>query len=226
MERQRGTCAERSRGIGIVGARTLPEAFRPQVAAVVQRLIERGYGIYSGGAAGADQFALEAVFVLEAFRHSVIFSAWDSVSGFPTAIRQAIHSYIAYGGMVDWGTVAIRSSRGAVVAGLLERNARLVSAACGLVAFLYGDSRGTRHTIAEAIRQGRRVIVFVCGGGASLPVVGFGHWVRLGGRTPFSGAHIFLPEILTAQREPSMVATRAVRVYQERSRVALEICNG
>jgi hypothetical protein len=206
---------ERQRGIGIVGARALPVDFRPQVTAVVQRLIERGYGIYSGGAVGADQFALEAVFGLDAFRHSVVFSAWDSVSGFPATIRQSIHSYIAYGGMVDWGAVSSGSGRGAVIAGLLERNSRLVSAACGLVAFLYGDSRGTCHTIAEAIRRGRRVIVFVCGGGASLPAVGFGHWVRLGGTSPFSGAHIFLPEITVAQRETAMVGPRAVRVLQE-----------
>jgi hypothetical protein len=205
-----------AKGIGVIGARALPREYQPQVAAVVQRLIERGYDIFSGGALGADQFALEAIAGADAFRQSVIFSAWASVSGFPVSVRDSIHRYIAYGGMVEWGEIMPGAVRGLVVAGLLERNARLVRASAGLVAFLYGESSGTRHTIAEALRLGRRVIIFLCGGGAELPIVSSGHWVRLGGRSPFAGAYLFLSAISfdkaqdePAQREPAIEGTRA-----------------
>jgi len=45
----------------VVGARVLPEAWASQVAEVVRFFLERGWGVGSGGARGADQFALEAV---------------------------------------------------------------------------------------------------------------------------------------------------------------------
>jgi predicted Rossmann fold nucleotide-binding protein DprA/Smf involved in DNA uptake len=56
-----GTCAERSRGIGIVGARALPESFRGQVADAVRYLLDKGYRIHSGGAIGADLYVLKSV---------------------------------------------------------------------------------------------------------------------------------------------------------------------
>ena len=49
------------RFVAVVGARVLPEAAAPQVAEVVQFFLSRGWGIGSGGARGADAFALEAV---------------------------------------------------------------------------------------------------------------------------------------------------------------------
>ncbi|MBN1622489.1 MAG: DNA-processing protein DprA [Endomicrobiales bacterium] len=211
------------RGIGLVGSRALPEYFRAQVSGVVSCLIQRGYSVHSGGALGADSFVLDALLSLDACSQGVIFSPWASVSSFPVAVRSSIHRFIAYGGRVDWGCVSAGSARGVVIAGLLERNSRLVRASSGLVAFLYGESSGTRRTIAEAVRLGRRVIVFVCGSGASLPRQYGGSWVQLGGRSPLSGGYLFLPAISfdsaqdkdTAQREATMEGTRAVRVLQE-----------
>jgi hypothetical protein len=49
------------RFVAVVGARVLPEAAAPQVAAVVRFFLSRGWGIGSGGARGADAFALHAV---------------------------------------------------------------------------------------------------------------------------------------------------------------------
>ncbi|MBU0579722.1 MAG: DNA-processing protein DprA [Candidatus Omnitrophica bacterium] len=62
------------RGVGIVGSRTLPDSYRDQIREVVSYLLEHSYHIHSGGAVGADQFALEAVISLGGFRHSAIFS--------------------------------------------------------------------------------------------------------------------------------------------------------
>ncbi len=49
------------RFMAVVGARVLPEAAAPQVAAVVRFFLSRGWGIGSGGARGADAFALHTV---------------------------------------------------------------------------------------------------------------------------------------------------------------------
>ena len=47
--------------VSVVGARVLPEAAAGQVAAVVRHFVTRGWGIGSGGARGADAYALGAV---------------------------------------------------------------------------------------------------------------------------------------------------------------------
>ena len=47
--------------VAVAGARVLPEAWAPQVAEVVRFFLARGRGIGSGGARGADAFALAAV---------------------------------------------------------------------------------------------------------------------------------------------------------------------
>src|SRR5215470_8936771 len=47
--------------VAVVGARVVPEAVAPHVAAVVRGFLARGWGIGSGGARGADAFALRAV---------------------------------------------------------------------------------------------------------------------------------------------------------------------
>src|SRR5439155_21635799 len=47
--------------VAVVGARVLPEAFASPVSAVVGLFLSRGWGIGSGGAQGADVYALGAV---------------------------------------------------------------------------------------------------------------------------------------------------------------------
>ena len=51
----------RHRFVAVVGARELPESWAERVEAVVQFFVGRGWGIGSGGARGADQYALAAV---------------------------------------------------------------------------------------------------------------------------------------------------------------------
>src|SRR5262249_47458148 len=57
---RRGVIGARG-GVAVVGARELPSSFASQVGSVVGLFIERGWGIGSGGARGADTFALQAV---------------------------------------------------------------------------------------------------------------------------------------------------------------------
>ncbi len=181
------------RGVGVVGARALPDSFRAQVAGVVRYLVERGYQIHTGGAVGADQFSLETVISLGAYDRAVLFSAWAGLAGFPRSVQRHVDYFVGHQGRVDWGFVQPGSSRGIAVAGLLARNQRLVSASSGLVAFLYGDSRGTLRTVSQAIERRLRVVVFLCGGGAVLPVYRRGRWVQLRCSDCWAGAYIFRP---------------------------------
>ncbi|MBW2000018.1 MAG: DNA-processing protein DprA [Deltaproteobacteria bacterium] len=46
--------------VAVVGSRSLPLSWRPRVSAVVSSLLNRGFSVVSGGALGADLFALRA----------------------------------------------------------------------------------------------------------------------------------------------------------------------
>jgi hypothetical protein len=60
---------------------------------------------------------------------------------------------------------------------LLARSRPLPRAAAGVVAFLWGPSRGSVYTLRAGVRAGRRVAVVVAGGGATLPDFPGGRWV-------------------------------------------------
>ena len=93
------------RGIGIVGARALPDSFREQVSSVVRYLLSRDYYIHTGGALGADLFALQAVIEQGAFSRALLLSAWASVAGFPRQVQPLVERYIQHDGQVSWGIV-------------------------------------------------------------------------------------------------------------------------
>jgi len=154
--------------VGVVGSRSLPAHFAPLVDQVVSLFLARGYSVASGGAVGADSFALSAVLRQAACSRGIIYSAWSSVSGFPVSSRPDIERFIAAGGRVVWGSASFGSARPVAVSALLGRNRRLVSAVSVVVAFLHGASRGSLYTIRQAVSCGVPVIVFLCGG-ASLP---------------------------------------------------------
>jgi predicted Rossmann fold nucleotide-binding protein DprA/Smf involved in DNA uptake len=158
-----------SRLAGVVGSRSLPASFSPLVSRVVSILLSRGYSIASGGAVGADSFALEAVIQQGVASRGIIYSAWASLFGFPSSVQPQVSRFLASGGQVVWGSCPVGASRQEAVSALLGRNRRLVSASSVIVAFLHGQSRGTLYTVRQAVEQGIPVIVFLCGGGASLP---------------------------------------------------------
>jgi len=158
-----------SRLAGVIGSRSLPASFSPLVSRVVSLLLSRGYSIASGGAVGADSFALSALLLQGAASRGIIHSAWVSASGFPSSVQPQVSSFLASGGQVVWGSASPSQPRSLVVPALLGRNRRLVSASSVVVAFLHGSSRGSLYTVRQAITQGVSVIVFLCGGGASLP---------------------------------------------------------
>lgn len=158
-----------SRLAGVIGSRSLPASFAPLVSHVVSLLLSRGYSIASGGAVGADSFAIEAVIQRGTSARGIIYSAWASASGFPSLVQPQVSRFLASGGQVVWGSCSVGALRQEAVSALLGRNRRLVSASSVIVAFLHGSSRGSLYTVRQAVEQGVPVIVFLCGGGASLP---------------------------------------------------------
>jgi len=154
--------------VGVVGSRSLPLLFAPLVSSVVSLFLSRGFGVASGGAVGADSFALSAVLRSGSCSRGIVYSAWSSVFGFPSSARPDIERFIAAGGQVVWGSASIGSPRHVAVSSLLGRNRRLVAASSVIVAFLHGPSRGSLYTVRQAVSRGIPVIVFLCGG-TSLP---------------------------------------------------------
>ena len=154
---------------GFIGSRSLPVRFAEIVDQAVSLFLARGYSIASGGAVGADSFALSALLRAGVSSRGVVYSAWSSASGFPSSVRSDISRFIGSGGNVVWGSAPVGSPRPVAVSALLRRNRRLVSASSVIVAFLHGPSRGSLYTVRHAVSSGVLVIVFLCGGGACLP---------------------------------------------------------
>ncbi|MFQ5830738.1 MAG: hypothetical protein ACE5JD_16520 [Candidatus Methylomirabilia bacterium] len=154
--------------VAVVGARELPEAWARQVAEVVRLFMGRGWGIGSGGARGADEYALRAVLgaAPRACSRSVVF--------LPGLLAQSrgglLRAFVRRGGRVVEGSGSGREA-------LLARSRRLARESAGVVAFLWGPSRGSVFTLREAVRSGKPVAVVLAGGGAELPRFSGGRWV-------------------------------------------------
>ncbi len=154
--------------VAVVGARVLPDQVASQVAEVVGFFLSRGWGIGSGGARGADDFALRAVVAAgpAACARSVVFLP-GALGG---ARGGALGTFASRGGRVVVGSGVGRAA-------LLSRSRRLAQASAGVVAFLWGPSRGSVFTVREAIRSGKSAAVVLAGGGAALPVFTGGAWL-------------------------------------------------
>src|SRR5439155_18055776 len=150
--------------VAVVGSRQLPSSFASDVRSVVGFFVERGWGIGSGGARGADTFALQAVVAAgpEACRRSLVCLPGRSTSAL-------VRSFAREGGRFVPGS-------GAGVAALFARSRRLVQASAGVVAFLWGPSRGSVFTVRQAVRAGKPAAVVLAGGGAVLPAFTGGRW--------------------------------------------------
>ncbi|MFQ5946432.1 MAG: hypothetical protein ACE5NC_09335 [Anaerolineae bacterium] len=153
--------------VAVVGARALPEAWACPVAEVVRFFLGRGWGIGSGGARGADEYALRAVLAAgpEACSRSVVF--------LPGSLAEAraglLGTFVRRGGRVVEGSGSGREA-------LLARSWRLARSSAGVVAFLWGPSRGSVFTVREALRAGKPVAVVLAGAGAELPWFPGGRW--------------------------------------------------
>jgi hypothetical protein len=153
--------------VAVVGARALPEGWAEQVGAIVRHYLGRGWGIGSGGARGADRYALRAVVAAgpEACARSVVYLPWP----FTDAADPRLRAFARFGGRVLDGSGFGRAA-------FLARSRRLVRGSSQVVAFLWGPSRGSVYTLREAVRAGKPAVAVLAGGGATLPAFPGGRW--------------------------------------------------
>ncbi len=182
--------------VAVVGSRALPASWAARVSQVVSSLVARGCSVGSGGALGADLFALQAVLQLGAVQGAQVFLP-GSVSQAPAATAHLLQSFLARGGEVVSGSAAPGCSRQDYVAALFSRSQTLVRASVGVVAFVVGQSSGTWFTCQAAARFGRSVVVFPVEGPRALRSLGCGSWQRL---PCWRGTWRWVPSVQVGQR--------------------------
>ena len=146
--------------VGVIGSRSLPTEWAERVGAVTEDLIGRGCNIASGGAVGTDEYCLSQLVHLGESERGTLFSPWSTYEGFPVKVRALTRQFKEYGGSVIWGCLRGQEEYAVVRTGLLQRNLRLIEAVTGVVAFLYGESRGTMFTLRKALGEHLPVVVF------------------------------------------------------------------
>lgn len=164
----------------VVGSRSLPPIWAGKIKSVVSYLLSRGYGIGSGGAVGADLFALKALVHSHKCSSSVVHLP-SVISNTPPSVRPWLQCFAHFGGQVIEGDALASASRSAFISALFARSRALVEGAGGVVAFTCGPSHGSWFTCRHAASLGLKVVVFPVSGTSGLSIIGPGHWAHLSG---------------------------------------------
>jgi hypothetical protein len=176
--------------VWVLGSRSLSRSWFPFVSRVVAAFARSGLGVASGGALGADLFALRALLLVlpslpasvrgRVRSSSLVSAAWCSFAGFPAAVRPVVSQASRLGVPVVWGSASPGCPRSVAASALLARSRRLAVSGrlVGCVAFV-GSSVG-RGSFFSLSLCARRVPVFVvCSRSCALPsLLGGGVWVR------------------------------------------------
>ena len=145
----------------VVGSRQLPPCAAEAVKVLVAGILQNpGAGIVSGGAMGADHFAIRALLELGECPRGLIVTPWRGFEGFPSSIRKDIQRFAAQGGQIEWGLVPTLTNRAQVIAGLFGRNSRLIRRAGAVAAIPHGTCNGTAYTIRRAQEHGIPVTIY------------------------------------------------------------------
>jgi predicted Rossmann fold nucleotide-binding protein DprA/Smf involved in DNA uptake len=166
--------------IAVVGSRSLAGSWASRVHEVVGSLLARGHFVGSGGALGADLFALRSLVQRgrSACCGSVVFLP-GALGSAPASSVPFLSRFVHLGGRVVVGSAPARASRNEFVSALFARSRALVSGSAGVVAFVSGRSSGSWFTVSCAVERGLPVVVFPAEGSGSLRMLGAGRWVRL-----------------------------------------------
>ena len=183
--------------VAVVGSRDLPATWSGRVSSVVTQLLQRGCQVASGGALGADLFALQAVVRAGASSGASVFIPGGSIQQSPWACQQALASFQQAGGSVVPGTAQPGASRDQFVAALFARSVAMVQACKGVVAFVSGQARGSWFTCQQAARLGRSVVVFPVEGVRALRSLGCGGWQPV---VSWSSAFRWVPSVPLGSR--------------------------
>ena len=157
-ETKGGNKAVDIRYIGVIGARSLPGDFSDKVGDIVEDLLDRGFHIATGGAMGADEFAMLRLVHIGLADRATIHTPWASYERFPVKVRALVRQFKEFGGHILWGN-ARNQDFNVVRAALLARNVKLLDACHGIVAFLHGESRGTLFTLSRAIQLHMPIVI-------------------------------------------------------------------
>lgn len=146
--------------IGVIGSRSLPTGWAERVGAVTEDLLGRGCNIASGGAVGTDEYCVSHLVHIGESSRGALYAPWSTYEGFPVKVRALTRQFKDYGGAIIWGCLRGQEEYAVVRTGLLQRNMRLIEAVTGVVAFLYGESRGTLFTLRKALAAHLPVVIF------------------------------------------------------------------
>lgn len=159
--KQKGLAPQSPKGVvGVIGSRSLPIRHAEHVGAVVEDLLKRKFQIASGGAVGTDEYCMAYLVHVGEADKGTLYSPWSTYEGFPVKVRALTRQFKEYGGSIVWGSLQGKEEYAVVRTGLLQRNLRLIEAVSGIVAFLYGESRGSLFTIRKALGEHLPVVIF------------------------------------------------------------------
>jgi predicted Rossmann fold nucleotide-binding protein DprA/Smf involved in DNA uptake len=166
--------------IAVVGSRSLPGSWSSRVDSVVGSLLGRGLFVGSGGALGADLFALCSLVRRgrAACTGSVVFLPGPLGSA-PSHCVQPLSRFVRLGGRVVVGPAPAHATKAEFVSALFARSRSLVSGSSGVVAFITGRSTGSWFSVHAAVALGLPAVVFPVEGPRSLRLLGAGRWVPL-----------------------------------------------
>ncbi|MBN1850689.1 MAG: DNA-processing protein DprA [Deltaproteobacteria bacterium] len=166
--------------VAVVGSRVLPASWAARVDSVVGSLLARGLFIGSGGAVGADLFALRSLVRRgqPACSGSVVFLP-RVLGSAPCSCVSWLSRFVRLGGRVVAGPASGSASRRDFVSALFARSRSLVSGSVGVVAFVSGRSAGSWFSVSVAAGLGLPIVVFPVEGPRALRSLGAGRWVRL-----------------------------------------------
>jgi predicted Rossmann fold nucleotide-binding protein DprA/Smf involved in DNA uptake len=184
--------------VAVVGSRSLPASWSSRVDSVVDSLLARDRFVGSGGALGADLFALRSLVCRgrSACSGSVVFLPGELGSA-PSACVPWLSRFASLGGRVVVGPAPAPAARPDFVSALFARSRSLVSSSSGVVAFVSGPSAGSWFSVECAAGLGLPAVVFPVEGPRALRSLGAGRWVRL---RCWAGAFRWVPARLDKER--------------------------
>jgi predicted Rossmann fold nucleotide-binding protein DprA/Smf involved in DNA uptake len=166
--------------VALIGSRSLPRSSASQVDFIVGSLLARGRFVGSGGALGADLFALQALVRRgRAACFGSVVMLPGGLSSAPSQSRSLLVHFVRRGGRVVVGPAPSHASRREFVAALFGRSSALVEGSVGVVGFVTGRSAGSWFTIRCAAERGLPVVVFPVEGHRGLRQLGGGRWVSV-----------------------------------------------
>ena len=177
MDSSTGSLSGAQKVIGVIGSRSLPVGKAELVGSVVEDLLKRKFHIASGGAVGADEYCVGYLVHVGECDKGTLYSPWSTYESFPVKVRALTRQFKEYGGSIIWGGLRGKEDYAIVRTGLLQRNLRLIEAVSGVVAFLYGESRGSLFTIRKALAGHLPVVIFCID--CALPEFPHIKWVKL-----------------------------------------------